>query len=384
MSGISYLYIVSLKLFFMSVSLHYKIALGMIPGVGDITARRLVSHTGSVEAVFKESYRSLTRIPGIGDSLAAAIAGHEYLPDAEREAEFVVKNNIKVFFYLDDDYPMRLRHCEDSPVTFYFRGKADLDCQMILSVVGTRHATVRGRELCQGIIAGLARNFPDLHIVSGLAYGIDIAAHRAALSAGLPTVAVLGHGLKTLYPSVHAGVAREMIHHGGLITDFSSSTLPERNNFIRRNRIIAGISDATLIIESGIKGGALITADIAASYNRDVMAVPGRPGDEWSAGCNALIRCNKASLVENSADIEYLLGWRPAALASPAQPALFNMMTDNEIRIFETLKKEGAMTIDMLARSVDMPVYRLSTTLLQMELAGMISPFPGNVYKLRV
>ena len=361
----------------------YKIALGMIPGVGDITARKLVSYTGSVEAVFSESFRNLTRIPGIGESLAAAVAGHEYLNAAEREAEFVERNKIRVFFYLDDDYPQRLRQCEDSPVTFYLRGTVDLDAPMILSIVGTRHATPRGRELCEKFVAGLAEHFPKLVIISGLAYGVDITAHRAALAAGLPTAAILGHGLKTVYPSVHAGTAKAMLKMGGLITDFSSATLPERNNFIRRNRIIAGISDATLIVESGIKGGALITADIAASYNRDVMAVPGRPGDEWSSGCNALIRCNKAALVEKPGDIEYMLGWKPAALTAPVQPSLFTGITDNEKKICEALKTDGGLTIDILSRMLGIPVYKLSPTLLQMELAGMVTPCPGNVYRLR-
>ncbi len=366
-----------------SVPLVYKLALGMIPGVGDITARKLVSFTGSVEAVFKESYRSLTRIPGVGEALASAVARHEYLDAAKTEAEFVEKHGIKVFFYLDDDYPVRLRQCEDSPVTFYFRGNADLNSPMILSIVGTRNATQRGRELCQAIVSGLAVHFPQLLIVSGLAYGVDITAHKAALAGNLPTVAVLGHGLKTIYPSVHAGVARAMLDNGGHITDFPSATLPERNNFIRRNRIIAGISDATLIIESGVRGGALITADIAASYNRDVMAVPGRPGDEWSAGCNALIRCNRAALVENADDIEYLLGWKPAALATPVQGALFKGMTGNEKRIYEALGGDDGMTIDMLAGAAGIPVSKLSAILLQMELAGMITPYPGNVYRIR-
>lgn len=364
-------------------SLVHKIALGMIPGVGDITARKLVSYTGSVEAVFSESYRSLTRIPGVGDQLAKAVAGREYLAEAAREAEFVEKHGIKVFFYLDDDYPLRLRQCEDSPVTFYFRGKADLNSPFILSIVGTRNATQRGREICQKIVAGLSVHFPGLIIISGLAYGIDIAAHKAALANGLPTVAVLGHGLKTVYPSLHSGVAKSILENGGQLTDFSSDTLPERNNFIRRNRIIAGISDATLIVESGLRGGALITADIAASYNRDVMAVPGRPGDEWSAGCNALIRCNKAALVEGHEDIEYLLGWKPAALAAPVQTVLFSGMTDSERKIYEALKTEGDMTVDLLTRLLDMPVNKLSTILLQMELAGLITPCPGSVYRIR-
>ncbi len=364
-------------------SLVHKIALGMIPGVGDITARKLVSYAGSVEAVFRESYRSLTRIPGVGDQLAKAVAGRDYLAEAAREAEFVEKHGIKVFFYLDDDYPLRLRQCEDSPVTFYFRGKADLNAPFILSIVGTRNATQRGREICQKIVAGLSVHFPGLIIISGLAYGIDIAAHKAALANGLPTVAVLGHGLKTIYPSLHSGVAKSILENGGQLTDFSSDTLPERNNFIRRNRIIAGISDATLIVESGLRGGALITADIAASYNRDVMAVPGRPGDEWSAGCNALIRCNKAALVEGHEDIEYLLGWKPAALAAPVQTVLFSGMTDSERKIYEALKTEGDMTVDLLTRLLDMPVNKLSTILLQMELAGLITPCPGSVYRIR-
>jgi DNA processing protein len=364
-------------------SLVHKIALGMIPGVGDITARKLVSYAGSVEAVFRESYRSLTRIPGVGDQLAKAVAGREYLAEAAREAEFVEKHGIKVFFYLDDDYPLRLRQCEDSPVTFYFRGKADLNAPFILSIVGTRNATQRGREICQKIVAGLSVHFPGLIIISGLAYGIDIAAHKAALANGLPTVAVLGHGLKTIYPSLHSGVAKSILENGGQLTDFSSDTLPERNNFIRRNRIIAGISDATLIVESGLRGGALITADIAASYNRDVMAVPGRPDDEWSAGCNALIRCNKAALVEGHEDIEYLLGWKPAALAAPVQTVLFSGMTDSERKIYEALKTEGDMTVDLLTRLLDMPVNKLSTILLQMELAGLITPCPGSVYRIR-
>ena len=367
-----------------STELVHKIALGMIPGVGDITARKLVSYTGSVDAVFSESYRNLIKIPGVGSTLAKAIAGHEYREEAAREAEFVEKHSIKVFFFQDEGYPVRLAQCEDAPVTFFFRGKASLDAPMILSIVGTRHATPHGRDLCRKIVADLAQKFPALVIVSGLAYGIDIEAHRAALANKLPTIGVLGHGLKTIYPSVHANVARDMIQNGGLLTDFSSSTLPERNNFIRRNRIIAGISDATLIIESGIRGGALITSDIAASYNRDVMAIPGRPDDEWSAGCNALIRCNKAALVEKSEDIEYLLGWKPAALAAPVQTLLFTGMSDNEKKIWDALKADDGLSVDAISRMIEMPVFRLSPILLQMELAGMITPCPGNIYRLRI
>jgi DNA processing protein len=363
------------------VSLKHKIALGQIPHIGDISARKLVAHFGSVEAVFKESYRTLIRIPGIGPGLAKYISDRSYLDAAEKEAEYVKKQNIKTYFYLDSDYPFRLRQCEDSPVVFFFKGNCDLDEAKILSVVGTRNATTRGKELCDKIIGELASGHPDLVIVSGLAYGIDIAAHKAALAFNLTTVGVLGNGLKTIYPSVHRSIAESMLKNGGLLTDFLSDALPERNNFIKRNRIIAGISDATLLVESGIKGGALITADIAASYNRDVLAVPGRPEDQWSAGCNSLIKSNKAALAENADDIEYFLGWKPEKSKPPVQKVLFSEMTDTEKMIFDLLSRESELTIDSICRSLDLPVYKLSPLLLQMEFKGLVKFYPGNIYR---
>jgi DNA processing protein len=256
------------------IALKHKIALSIIPRIGDINARKLVSYFGSVEAVFNEPYRNLLKIPGIGSGLASCISDKSYLKLAEAESEYVVKHNIRTFFYLDNDYPFRLRQCDDSPVVFYFKGKSDLNTPKILSVVGTRNATTRGRELCESIIGNLSNGHPDLIIISGLAYGIDIAAHKAALSNNLQTIGVLGHGFKTIYPSIHRATAESILKTGGLLTDFMSDTLPERNNFLKRNRIIAGLSDATLVVESGIKGGALITADMANSYNRDVLAIP--------------------------------------------------------------------------------------------------------------
>jgi DNA processing protein len=301
---------------------------------------------------------------------------------AEKEAEYVIKNNIRTFFYLDADYPFRLRQCDDSPVTFYFMGSCDLNASKILSVVGTRNATPRGKELCEKIINGLGGGHPDLIIVSGLAYGIDIASHRAALVNNLQTIGVLAHGFKTTYPSVHRSTAQEIIKKGGLITDFLSDALPERNNFLKRNRIIAGLSDATLVVESGIKGGALITADIAGSYNRDVFAVPGRPGDQWSAGCNSLIKNNKAALIGNSEDIEYFLNWKSAVTKIPVQRTLFNELSDSEKLIYEELNRNGEMNIDLICREVDIPVYKLSALLLQMEFNGLIKCYPGNLYRI--
>jgi DNA processing protein len=364
------------------ISLKHKIALGLIPRIGDINARKLVAHFGSVEAVFRESYRNLTKIPGIGSGLAKYISDRSYLEAAEKEAEYVTKHNIKIYFYLDNDYPFRLRQCDDSPVVFFFKGSCSLDASKILSVVGTRSSTPRGKEICDKIISGLAVGHPDLVIVSGLAYGIDIAAHKAALANNLTTVGVLGNGLKTMYPSIHKSTADAMIKNGGLVTDFLSDALPERNNFIKRNRIIAGLADAVLVVESGKKGGALITADIACSYNRDVFAVPGRPDDQWSAGCNSLIKTNKAALAESSDDIEYFLSWNPEKSRPPVQRTLFSELNDSEKMIYELLTKESELTIDSICRSLDLPVYKLSSLLLQMEFKGLIRFCPGNLYRI--
>ena len=364
------------------ILLKHKIALGLIPRVGDISARKLVSHFGNVEAVFQESYRNLTRIPGIGSGLARYITDRSYLEAAEKEAEYVTKNNIRTFFYLDNDYPFRLRQCDDSPVVFFFRGNCDLNASKIISVVGTRSATTRGKEVCEKIIAGLADRHPDLIIVSGLAYGIDITAHKSALSNNLPTIGVLANGLKTIYPSIHRSTAQAILKNGGLLTDFLSDALPERNNFIKRNRIIAGLSDATVVVESGIKGGALITADIANSYNRDVFAVPGRPDDQWSAGCNSLIRSNKAALCESADDIEYFLNWEPEKSRLPVQRSLFSELDETEKKIYELITRDGELNIDAICRSLDLPVYKLSSLLLQMEFKGLVRCYPGNLYRI--
>jgi DNA processing protein len=363
------------------VQLKHKIALGLIPRIGDINARKLVSHFGSVEAIFNEPYRNLTKIPGIGNGLAKYICDRSYLDTADKEAEYVTKNNIRTFFYLDSDYPFRLRQCDDSPVVFFFKGKCNLDSAKILSIVGTRNATTRGRELCEKIVGGLAVGHPDLVIVSGLAYGIDIAAHKAALANNLKTIGVLAHGFKTIYPAIHTSTAKIMVEKGGLLSDFLSDALPERNNFLKRNRIIAGLTDATLVIESGIKGGALITADIANSYNRDVLAVPGRPDDQWSSGCNSLIKSNKAFLAECADDIEYFLNWKPEKSMPAIQRTLFSDLDNNEKVVFELLSKDGEQTIDAICRSLDIPVHKLSALLLQMEFKGLIRCSPGNVYR---
>lgn len=364
--------------------LMHKIALGLIPGVGDINARKLVSYTGSVEAVFSEPYSSLVRIPGIGENLARSITERTYLAEAEKEANWVVANKVETLFYLDERYPARLRECEDSPVTLFYRGNADLDAPKMISIVGTRRATPRGIEICGDIISQLATLFPDLIIVSGLAYGIDIAAHKAALAAKLQTIAVLAHGLKTIYPPLHTNVARQMVSNGGLLTDFSSDAPTERNNFLKRNRIIAGLPVALLIVESGVKGGAVVTAEMAMSYNRDVMAVPGRPSDNWSGGCNRLIKRNIAALIENSVDICDLLNWSHDKTGNPLQTRLFDDFSDPENEVFRLLTNREALTADQISASMQLPISKLSSILLSLEMKGAIRCHPGNIYRLKL
>jgi DNA processing protein len=362
--------------------LKYKIALGLIPGIGDINARKLVSFTGSVEAVFSEPYSSLIKIPGIGEVLARAVVDRGYLETAEKEAEWITGNKISTFFYLDENYPARLRECEDSPVMMYYRGTADLSAPKMLSIVGTRKATSRGREICEAIIGKLAQIEPELIIVSGLAYGIDIAAHKAAMNSGLPTIAVLAHGLKTIYPPMHANIVREMISNGGILSDFISDAPAERNNFLKRNRIIAGLPQALLIVESGVKGGAMVTAEMAMSYSRDVMAIPGRPTDNWSGGCNRLIKRNIAALVENAADICEFLNWEQPTTSKPIQTKLFTDMDDTEKRIFDELVSSEALTVDQLSSRTGIGFGKLSGFLLSLEMKGAIRCCPGNIYKI--
>jgi DNA processing protein len=364
------------------VPLEYKIALGQIPRIGDISARKLVAFFGSVEALFREPESSMMKIPGIGETLARNICDRSYLDSAKREAEFVSKYNIKTYFYLDADYPYRLGQCEDSPVVFFYKGNADLDADKILSIVGTRSATIRGREICDKIVSTLAARHSNLLIVSGLAYGIDIAAHKSALKHGLPTVGVLGTGLKTIYPSPHRPIAEEMVKQGGLISDFSSDTPPNRGNFIKRNRIIAGLADATLVVESGIKGGALISADIAASYNRDVLAVPGRVNDQFSAGCNNLIKSNKAAMVESASDIEYILDWIVREKEKPLKKAIPEDLSPEEEMIVSLLTEQGEADTDTIHRTTGIPIFKLSQVLLQLEIKSMVKFSPGNIYKL--
>ena len=359
--------------------LKYKIGIGLIPGIGDILAKKLISYCGGVEAVFSEKKAALMKIPNVGETLANSIVHHDVLAKAEKETEFIFKHHINCAFYLDDDYPLRLKNCPDSPVIFFYRGDVDFENPKIVSIVGTRQATNYGKDLCNKLVDELYQRNHNPVVVSGLAYGIDVCAHRAALRNGLPTIAVLGHGLKTLYPAAHAATAREIIGNGALLTEFLSDTPIDRNNFVRRNRLIAGLADLTVVVESNIRGGALITADIANSYNRDVFAFPGRLTDACSTGCNWLIKTNKANLLQSVADIEYLMGWDKQPQA-PVQRELFPEISPDEETILRFLKETGECPIDNLCIALQMPVSKASTLLLSLELAGLVHSLPGKVY----
>ncbi len=362
--------------------LAYKIALSLIPGVGNIVAKKLVAYTGSLEGIFTEKKASLLKIPGIGKTLAGNIANPSLLELAVLEMEYIERHGVQTFFYLDDDYPARLRHCPDAPVILYLRGAVDLDLPKALSIVGTRRATPEGRAFCDKLVAGLRERNHQVLIVSGLAFGIDVAAHRAALKNGLPTVAVLAHGLDFIYPGSHAQVAREIEKQGGLASDFLSHEKPERPFFVKRNRIIAGLSDATIVVESGLRGGALITADMASGYHRDVFAVPGRTGDPYSRGCNYLIKTNQAALLEGVEDLEYLLGWEEESPKKQVvQTSLFVELAEEE-KILADLLRDQSLTIDELSRAAGMPVSRVSPLLLNLEFKGVVHCLPGKIYRL--
>jgi DNA processing protein len=358
----------------------YKIGLSLIPNVGPILTRRLLTTIGSPEGVFNEKPARLRKIPGFGDFLIKQIDTPTIMEKAEQEIAFIEKYKINYLFYTDKNYPLRLKQCEDAPVIFYFKGDVDWNSNKIISIVGTRSATSYGKELCLKLVKGCIERGHQPVIVSGLAYGIDITAHREALKNGLLTVAVLGHGLHTIYPAVHTSFAKDISHQGALLTEFSSQTKPDRNNFVRRNRLIAGLSDATIVVESGIKGGALITADIANSYNRDVLAFPGREGDPFSRGCNFLIKTNRAGLIESARDLEYALQW-DTLKKEPKQKTLFAETTKEEDFILELLRTENELSVDFICLKSNFPVNKVSGLLLNLEFKGLIKSLPGKMYR---
>ena len=363
----------------------YSIALTMVPGIGHIGAKHLIDGMGNAVDVFRLRKEIPERIPEVRQRVIEALDCPQAVLRAEQEYEFIRKNRISCLSFHDEAYPSRLRECEDAPVVLFFKGNADLNSFHILNMVGTRNATDYGTQICASFLRDLKALCPDVLVVSGLAYGIDIHAHREALANELPTVGVLAHGLDRIYPHVHRKTAVDMLEKGGLLTEFLSGTNPDRHNFISRNRIVAGMCDATIVIESAEKGGSLITAELAEGYHRDCFAFPGRMGDEYSKGCNRLIRDNKASLLLSAEDFVQAMGWNMQTTLSEkvsVQRSLFIELSEEEQKIVAILEKLGNLQINSLVVEADIPVNKMTAILFELEMKGVIRVLAGGMYQL--
>ncbi len=361
----------------------YQIALTLLPNVGSVLAKNLVAYCGGAEAVFKTSKGKLEKIPGIGKERADSIVTATVLEEAEAELVFIDKYNITPLFFTEENYPARLKKCNDSPILIYYKGNADLNAEKVVGIVGTRRATDYGKEVTKKLIADLKEH--NVLIISGLAYGIDIAAHSAALENNLKTVGVLGHGLNTIYPQQHKSIAKKMVEHGGLLTEYHSSNEMHPSNFPNRNRIVAGLCDAVVIVESAISGGAVLTAKIADSYNVDVLAYPGKSTDRFSAGCNSLIKSHRAKMMESAEDLLLEMNWVASEMEKPQkrqQRQLEFVLSEPEQEVYNLLNGKNGLTIDALSSSTEMNSSVLAATLLEMEMNSILIALPGKRYKL--
>lgn len=361
----------------------YQIALSMLPGVGARTAKRLISKWGSPRTVFEISSKDLQQTPDVNNSTLIKINRNESLRRAEAELNFVEKNNIRLIFYTDPNYPKRLTYCEDAPALLYSKGNCELNTEKSIAIVGTRNATRYGTDLCDKLIRDLVDRGHRPLIVSGLAYGIDVAAHKAALNYNLDTVAVLGTGVHKIYPASHYSIGMKIIEQGCLLSEFPSDAKIVPGNFLSRNRIVAGMVEALIVVESSSKGGAMVTAEIANSYNRDVLSFPGRIGDLYSEGCNKLIKKNLAALMEGAEDLEYVLNWDRKTKSKVQQLSLFTDLSENDLKLIETLRGKDQESIDILSYETGISMPELSATLLNLEFAGLIVCLPGKNYALK-
>jgi DNA processing protein len=360
--------------------LFYLLALLKIDGVGDIMAKKLLNSCGDAASVFKTKNTQLAGIDGVGTILLKNLKDKSVFEKAESEINFIKSNKINTSFYLDESYPERLKHCFDAPVLIFTGGNIDFNNKKIISIVGTRQITSYGTEFCKKLIEDLAPLNPI--IVSGFAYGVDIVAHQAAMDFGLQTIGVLAHGLNQIYPRTHKKYMAKMEENGGFITEFWSNSTPDKEKFVRRNRIVAGMTEATIVIESADKGGSLITANMANEYNRDVFAVPGRVTDKYSQGCNNLIKIQKANVLTNAADLIYMLNWDIESKSPGIQKQLFIDLDSDEQIIYDFLLKNGKELLDIIALKCDFPIFKMSGILLNMELKGVIRPLPGKLFEV--
>jgi len=359
----------------------YTLALQRVPNLGDTSAKKLIHSVGSAEGVFKEKKSRLLKIDGIGQIKLKELSATLQLQEAEEELKFISENNIDYSFFMDKDYPEHLKHCIDGPILFFKKGNIDIQNKKLISIVGTRKASTYGISMCEKLLEDLAPLNPV--IISGFAYGIDITAQKKALDLGLQTIACLAHGFNQIYPKNHKKYVSKVESNGGFITEFWSNDSFDRNNFLKRNRIIAGISEATIVIESAEKGGSLVTADIANSYNREVFAAPGRTSDLQSQGCNNLIRKQQAHLLTSAADIVYHLGWEiEAEKSKPKQTKLFVELSNEEKSIWNYLKGKDKELLDVIALECNLPTFKVASHLLNMELKGVIRPLPGKMFQV--
>lgn len=364
-------------------ALHNYIGLTLIKGIGPILAKSLIAYLGSAEAIFQENISTLEKIPGIGPTLAKIIVNQApaALQQADKELEYMHSNHIQALLYTDKEYPFRLKECEDAPIVLYYDGITNLNDGHFIAFVGTRTPTDYGRNWCNAMIEELAQKLPNAIIVSGLAYGIDITAHKAALKYQLPTIGVVAHGLDRIYPPSHTPIGNKMAKNGAIVTEYPTGTKPDKPNFVQRNRIIAGLCDAVIIVESAARGGSLLTADAANLYNREVFALPGRVGDVHSEGCNNLIKQNKASIIESASDLLNAMNWESATESILTQTTLFSDLTEEEQTLLAVLRKNDGIQINQLTLQLNWPVEKLFSMLLEMEFKGLIRSLPGNVYK---
>jgi len=359
----------------------YVLALQHVPKIGDLTAKKLIGHCGSAEAVLKEKKHNLLKIDGVGLTTISDLFNSNHIKEAELELQFIKHEQIECLYFTEDNYPEKLKHCIDGPILLFKSGNINLKNQRTISIVGTRKITTNGITFCEKLVELLTPFNPV--IVSGFAYGTDITAQKSALKHNLQTIGCLAHGFNQMYPPSHKKYVAEVKNHGGFFTDFWSTDVFDRNNFLKRNRIIAGLSEATIVIESAEKGGSLVTADIANSYNRDVFAVPGRISDNQSAGCNNLIKYQKAHMLTNPMDVPYILNWKLDDDKKPAvQKQLFVELDENEKVIYNYLKSNNKQMLDIIAIECELPIFKVASILLNMELKGVIRPLPGKLFEV--
>ena len=359
----------------MDNSMLYKIAITKIPNIGSVNGKNIISYCGGAKEVFNTSKKQLLKIPGIGPKNAQYILKGNALEDAKKELNFVLKNKIKVFYFLDDNYPKRLSPYHDSPIILYYKGNADLNHYRNVGIVGTRKVSPKGEIITEQLVKDLAIYNP--YIISGLAHGVDGLAHKTSINIGLPTIGVLGHGFKHIYPPQHRSLSERMLEHGGLLTEHGYESGPEKMHFPMRNRIIAGLSDAIIVVETALKGGSIITAKYANNYNKDVFAIPGRIGDTYSKGCNLLIKSHQAALLENAKDIGYIMRWDETDTKN-RQTKLFIELDDNEKELINCLREHESIGIDHLTFQMKSTPSMMAALLLGLEFKGLIKPLPGK------